>query len=175
MNVKTLPVGQLETNCYIVINEETLECVVIDPGDESNTIMDYIESNKLKCRAIMLTHGHFDHVGAVNAVAGQTGCTVYINPRDEGYKIGMSGMMFKLPEGGRYYDDGDEICEAGLSFKVIATPGHTPGGVSLICEDALFTGDTLFRGSCGRTDLPGGDTETELRSIKKLCELPRRL
>ena len=104
MNIKTLPVGQLETNCYVVINEETLECVVIDPGDESNTIMDYIESNNLKCKAIMLTHGHFDHVGAVNAVAEQTGCTVYINPRDEGYKVGMSGMMFKLPEGGRYYD-----------------------------------------------------------------------
>ncbi len=98
MNIKTLPVGQLETNCYVVINEETLECVVIDPGDE--------------------------------------------------------------------------ICEAGLKFKVIATPGHTPGGVSLICENALFVGDTLFRGSCGRTDLPGGDTETELRSLKKLCELP---
>ncbi len=109
MNIKTLPVGQLETNCYVVINEETLECVVIDPGDESNTIMDYIESNNLECKAIMLTHGHFDHVGAVNAVAEQTGCTVYINPRDEGYKVGMSGMMFKLPEGGRYYDDGDGI------------------------------------------------------------------
>ena len=171
MNIKTLPVGQLETNCYVVINEETLECVVIDPGDESNTIMDYIESNNLKCKAIMLTHGHFDHVGAVNAGAEQTGCTVYINPRDEGYKVGMSGMMFKLPEGGRYYDDGDEITEAGLKFKVIATPGHTPGGVSLICENALFVGDTLFRGSCGRTDLPGGDTETELHSLKKLCEL----
>lgn len=172
MNIKTLPVGQLETNCYVVINEDTLECVVIDPGDESNTIMDYIESNNLKCKAIMLTHGHFDHVGAVNAVAEQTGCPVYINKRDEGYKVGMSGMMFKLPEGGKYYDDGDVITEAGLEFKVIATPGHTPGGVSLICENALFTGDTLFRGSCGRTDLPGGDTETELRSVKKLCMLP---
>ena len=128
--------------------------------------------NILKCKAIMLTHGHFDHVGAVNAVAEQTGCPVYINKRDEGYKVGMSGMMFKLPEGGKYYDDGDVITEAGLEFKVIATPGHTPGGVSLICENALFTGDTLFRGSCGRTDLPGGDTETELRSVKKLCMLP---
>ena len=138
MNIKTLPVGQLETNCYVVINEDTLECVVIDPGDESNTIMDYIESNNLKCKAIMLTHGHFDHVGAVNAVAEQTGCPVYINKRDEGYKVGMSGMMFKLPEGGKYYDDGDVITEAGLEFEVIATPGHTPGGVSLICEKRAF-------------------------------------
>lgn len=172
INIKTLPVGQLETNCYVVINEQTLECVVIDPGDESNTIMDYIEEHKLKCRAIMLTHGHFDHVGAVNEVAEQTGCAIYMNARDDGYEVGLSGMKFCLPEGGKHYDDGDIISEAGLSFTVIATPGHTPGGVSLICENALFTGDTLFRGSCGRTDFPGGDTATELRSIKKLCQLP---
>ena len=165
MNIKTIPVGQLETNCYVVINEETLECVVIDPGDESNTIMDYIESNKLKCRAIMLTHGHFDHVGAVGEIAAETGCTVYINERDEGYRVGMSGMLFKLPEGGKTYDDGDVITEAGLTFRVLATPGHTPGGVSLICENALFTGDTLFRGSCGRTDLPGGDMNAEMASL----------
>lgn len=172
MNIKTIPVGQLETNCYVVINEDRLECVVIDPGDESNTIMDYIEENRLCCKAIMLTHGHFDHVGAVNEIVEETGCTVYINPRDEGCKVGMSGMMFKLPEGGRLYDDGDVVTEAGLDFTVIATPGHTPGGVSLICGSALFTGDTLFRGSCGRTDLPGGDTAEELRSLKKLCSLP---
>ena len=172
MNIKTLPVGQLETNCYVVINEDTLECVVIDPGDESNTIMDYIESNNLKCKAIMLTHGHFDHVGAVNAVAEQTGCPVYINKRDEGYKVGMSGMMFKLPEGGKYYDDGDVITEAGLEFKVIATPGHTPGGVSLICENALFTGDTLFRGATGRVDFEGGSANEMRASLKKLGKLP---
>ncbi len=172
MNIKTIPVGQLETNCYIVINEKTLECVVIDPGDESNTIMDYIESNRLKCMAIMLTHGHFDHVGAVTEIAAETGCTVYINQRDEGYRVGMSGMLFKLPDGGKTYDDGDVITEAGLTFSVLATPGHTPGGVSLICENALFTGDTLFRGSCGRTDLPGGDMSAEMASLKKLCSLP---
>lgn len=166
MNIKTIPVGQLEENCYVVINEETLECVVIDPGDESNAIMDYIEDNKLKCKAIMLTHGHFDHVGAVYAVQEETGCKTYMNKRDEG----MNG--FKLPAGGQYYDDGDVITEAGMTFQIIATPGHTPGGVSIICDDALFTGDTLFRGSCGRTDLPGGDMDAELHSLKKLCSLP---
>ena len=106
MNIKTIPVGQLETNCYVVVNEETLACVVIDPGDESNAIMDYIESNRLRCEAIMLTHGHFDHVGAVNEILEQTGCALYINPRDEGYEVGKSGMKFKMPEGGKYYDDG---------------------------------------------------------------------
>lgn len=173
MNIKTLPVGQLETNCYIVINEETLECVVIDPGDESNTILDYIETNRLICRAVMLTHGHYDHVGAVNEVMEQSGCTLmYINPRDEGYEIGMSGMKFKMPAGGKYYDDGDIIKIAGLTFGVLATPGHTPGSVTLICGSALFTGDTLFRGSCGRTDFPGGSMRAEMQSLKRICELP---
>ena len=171
MNIKTIPVGQLETNCYVVVNEETLACVVIDPGDESNTIMDYIESNRLKCEAILLTHGHFDHVGAVNEILEQTGCALYINPRDEGYEVGKSGVKFKMPEGGKYYDEGDVIVEAGLEFKVLATPGHTPGSVCLICGDALFTGDTLFRGSCGRTDLPGGSMREEMRSLKKICQL----
>ena len=171
MNIKTIPVGQLETNCYVVVNEETLACVVIDPGDESNAIMDYIESNRLRCEAIMLTHGHFDHVGAVNEILEQTGCALYINPRDEGYEVGKSGMKFKMPEGGKYYDDGDVIVEAGLEFKVLATPGHTPGSVCLICGGALFTGDTLFRGSCGRADLPGGSMREEMRSLKKICEL----
>ena len=171
MNIKTIPVGQLETNCYVVVNEETLACVVIDPGDESNAIMDYIESNRLRCEAIMLTHGHFDHVGAVNEILEQTGCALYINPRDEGYEVGKSGMKFKMPEGGKYYDDGDIIVEAGLEFKVLATPGHTPGSVCLICGGALFTGDTLFRGSCGRADLPGGGMREEMRSLKKICEL----
>ena len=171
MNIKTIPVGQLETNCHVVVNEETLACVVIDPGDESNAIMDYIESNRLRCEAIMLTHGHFDHVGAVNEILEQTGCALYINPRDEGYEVGKSGMKFKMPEGGKYYDDGDIIVEAGLEFKVLATPGHTPGSVCLICGGALFTGDTLFRGSCGRADLPGGSMREEMRSLKKICEL----
>ena len=172
MNIKTLPVGQLETNCYVVVNEQRLECVVIDPGDESNTILDYIEENKLKCCAILLTHGHYDHVGAVKEIMEQTGCEMYINPRDEGYEPGMSGMKFKMPEGGKYYDEGDVITAAGLEFKVLATPGHTPGGVCLICGNALFTGDTLFRGSCGRTDLPGGSMRMEMASLKRLCTLP---
>lgn len=172
MNIKTLPVGQLETNCYVVINEESLECVVVDPGDESNTILDYIESSKLSCKAIMLTHGHYDHVGAVKEVMEQTGCELYINERDEGYEPGMSGMKFKAPEGVKFYDEGDVIKAAGLEFKVLATPGHTPGGVCLICGQALFTGDTLFRGSCGRADLPGGSMRTEMQSLKRICQLP---
>ena len=172
MLVKTLPVGQLETNCYIVSNENTLECVVIDPGDESNRILDYLEDNKLKCVAILLTHGHFDHVGAVDAVAEETGATVYMHELDDA-KVSYKYMMrYSMPESGIYLKDGDVLNLAGLEFNIMATPGHTLGGVTIRCEDALFTGDTLFKGSCGRVDLPGGDMMTQLESIRRICQLP---
>lgn len=172
MLIKTLPVGQLETNCYVVTNEDTLECVVIDPGDESNTILDYLEANHLQCRAVMLTHGHYDHVGAVDAVAEETGADVYLNQRDDARHGADSHLPYTLKKNGRSYDDGDVIETAGLRFEVLATPGHTPGGVTLRCGEALFTGDTLFKGSCGRTDLPGGNMEEELASLRRLCALP---
>ena len=171
MLIKTIPVGQLETNCYIVTNEDTLECVVIDPGDESNTILDYLEDNRLRCRAIMLTHGHFDHTGAVLGVAEETGATVYMNSRDD--KRGqVFELPFRLPEGGICYDDGDQIDEAGLRFEILATPGHTPGGVTIKVENALFTGDTLFRLSCGRYDFPASDGRALMRSLQRLRALP---
>ena len=172
MLIKTIPVGQLETNCYVVIHEQSLECVVIDPGDESNTILDYLESNHLNCRAILLTHGHYDHVGAVDTIAEETGAVVYMNERDDYRQAVDIHLPYSLKENGKNYDDGDILDVAGLRFHVIATPGHTPGGVTLQCEDALFTGDTLFKGSCGRTDLPGGDMQQELASLRKLCSLP---
>ncbi len=171
MLIKTIPVGQLETNCYVVTNEATLECVVIDPGDEANTILDYLESNHLRCVAIMLTHGHYDHVGAARTVQEETGAVVYMNRRDDARFSTDPHMRFLMEKEDHVYDEGDVIMAAGLHFYVMATPGHTPGGVSLRCEDALVTGDTLFKGSCGRTDLPGGSMEQELRSIRRLCEL----
>ena len=172
MLIKTIPVGELETNCYVVTNEQTLECVVIDPGDECNTILDYLEDNHLKCVAVFLTHGHYDHVGAVPALLEETGATVYMNRRDDAEAMdGSFYFPYHLPENGRSYDEGDVVTEAGIPFTVFATPGHTPGGVSLLADGALFTGDTLFRGSCGRTDLDGGDPEALFRSLKKLCAL----
>ena len=171
MLIKTLPVGQLETNCYVVTDENALVCAVIDPGDESNTILDYIEDNKLSCKAILITHAHFDHVSAVNAMLEATGAELYMCEKDlELAKTGATAR-FTPPENTHYYKDGDEVKVAGLTFKVMETPGHTPGGVTLICGDALFTGDTLFRGSCGRTDLPGGDMRAELRSLKRIASL----
>ena len=172
MLIKTLPVGQLETNCYVVTNENTLECVVIDPGDESNTILDYLEDNRLQCKAILLTHGHYDHVGAVDSVAEETGAAIYMNPIDTAGESHDYHFPYTMPETAISYGDGDVVEAAGLRFDVIGTPGHTKGGVTLRCENALFTGDTLFKGSCGRTDLPGGDMDEELASLKKLCALP---
>ena len=172
MLIKTLPVGQLETNCYVVTDENSLDCAVIDPGDESGTILDYLEDNRLHCRAVLLTHAHFDHVGAANALLEATGARLDMCEKElELVKGGASGR-FTVPEDVKYYRDGDTVEVGGLRFEVMETPGHTPGGVTLRCGEALFTGDTLFRGSCGRTDFAGGDMRQELRSLKRIAELP---
>ncbi len=170
MLIKMLTVGNIEENCYIVTDENTLESAVIDPGDESNVILDYIESNHLKVREIFLTHGHFDHTGAVETVAEETGANIWINRKDatDGYDM----YRFRAPEGTKYYEGGDKIKVGGLTFRVFETPGHSEGSVTLRCDEALFTGDTLFRDSCGRTDLPGGDMNKLMDSLRKLSELP---
>ena len=173
MLIKTIPVGQLETNCYIVTNEDTLECVVIDPGDESNTILDYIEDNRLKCRAIMLTHGHFDHVGAAEEVAAAEGCPLWISPEDWAMSLEPSAAPFFPLDHSRirtvrFFSEDAPLTVSGLHLSVLKTPGHTPGSVCLMGEDCLFTGDTLFDGSCGRTDLPGG---SHLQMRRSLCRL----
>lgn len=172
MLIKTLTVGQIETNCYIVTDEDTLECAVIDPGDESNAILDYLEEHHLKAKYIFLTHGHFDHTMAVAAVHEETGATVCMDRLDAGAVIENAPFRFNPPADTVWYKDGDVFRVGGLTFEVLETPGHTPGGVCLICGDAIFTGDTLFRDSCGRTDLEGGDMQALLKSLKRLGDLP---
>ncbi len=171
MLIKTLEVGQLGTNCYVVMDETTLDCAVIDPGDEVNTIMDYLESNKLKCKYIFITHGHFDHTMATNALAEETGATVCIHDLDTRVQFENAQFCFSPPDGSILYSEGAVMKVGNLEFHVYETPGHSPGSVVLKCENALFTGDTLFRDSCGRTDLPGGDMDTLMRSLKKLANL----
>ena len=167
MLIKTIPVGQLEENCYVVTNEATLESVVIDPGDEANTILDYLESNKLKCTAIMLTHGHFDHVGGVRAIAQATACPVWMHEKDLTLR---TAMTVAAPYYTDFYAEGDEVAVGSLRFLVMETPGHTPGSVCLLCENTLFTGDTLFAGGCGRTDL-GGNAQDMRRSLARLAAI----
>ena len=171
MLIKTLPVGMLETNCYIVTDEDTRLCAIIDPGAESNTILDYIESNKLTPVAIFLTHGHFDHHMALNAVMEATGASVYINMCD--VNAGRRNLQHKLNADAKLngYAEGDVIKVGGLEFTVLETPGHSSGSVTLKCESALFTGDTLFRDGCGRTDIGDGNLDTLLKSLRRLSAL----
>ena len=166
MQVFTLPLGAYQTNAYIVANDG--RCVVIDPGYEPETIHRFLESNGLTADAIFLTHGHFDHVGGVKALVEKLGCPVYIHEAELSMPEAMTaGPLYYT----HTYGEGDRVEKAGLSFRVLHTPGHTPGSVCRIAEDACFSGDTLFYGSCGRTDLPGGDWATIRRSLNRLAQL----
>ncbi len=171
MLIKTLVVGQVDTNCYIVTDEKTLKCAVIDPGDESNMILDYIESNKLTVEGIFLTHGHFDHILAVYAVRDATGAPVYIHKADAVPNNVRDQFKLTADADVRNYGEGDEMHIGGLTFTVMETPGHSPGCVTLRCENVLFTGDTLFRGSMGRTDLGEGNAQQLMRSLYRLYQL----
>jgi len=178
MLIKTITVGPLETNCYVAADEKTLDCAVIDPGADASEILNYLEETHLNCRFVLLTHGHFDHTGAVEDVLADTEAQLMVHKADAGVSVGGDYYRFIPPEGTKYYADGDVVCVGGLSFTVIETPGHTPGSVCLLCretggeEPVLFSGDTLFRDSCGRTDFPGSSTDDILRSLKRLAQLP---
>ena len=168
LQIHTLPLGDYQTNCYILHQEGNRDCVIIDPGYEPEIILSYLSEKGLTIQAILLTHGHFDHVGAVRELAAQTDCQVYLNPKE----LAMPPM---LTAGPLYYTnsygEGDQLDIAGISLQVLETPGHTPGSVCLITENNLFSGDTLFCGSCGRTDLPCGDHRAMTESLKRLAAL----
>ena len=169
VNIKTLPLGAYQTNCYLVWGEDSDTCVVIDPGYAPDTVLDAVKKLGKKIAAILLTHGHFDHVGAVRDVAAETDCSVYLCEHDLSMPAQMTaGPLYYT----NLYAEGDFVELAGLSFKVLHTPGHTPGSVCLMCENVIFSGDTLFWGSCGRTDLPGGSWSTIRVSLKRLADLP---
>ena len=168
LKVHAMALGDYQTNCYIIHEETSKKCCILDPGYDADFILDKLDSLGLTLEAILLTHGHFDHVGAVKELAAETQCDVYIHPED----LSMPPMMTAGPlYYTKTYAEGTQLQLAGLDLGVLHTPGHTPGSVCLVCENTIFAGDTLFRGSCGRTDLPGGDWATIVKSLKRLAAL----
>ena len=165
MNIQKLTLGLYQTNTYILSNDT--EAVVIDPGYEPDIILDALEGRELK--AILLTHGHFDHVGAVKELVAETGCKVYIHAADLSLPpMITAGQLYYT----HTYAEGDTVCPIeGAELHVLHTPGHTPGSVCLLLGDQMFSGDTLFEGSCGRMDLPGGDQLQMHRSLNRLVSL----
>ena len=172
MDVYTLPLGAYQTNCYVVHREG--RCIVIDPGYEAGKVLAFLEEKGLTLEAILLTHGHFDHVGAVRDLVALTDCDVYLHPAD-------TAMPPQMTAGPLYYthslSGGQTLSLCGMEIGVFHTPGHTPGSVCFQIGSLLFTGDTLFAGSCGRTDLPGGDWATITRSLQflKTLEAPYKV
>jgi len=165
LNITVKELGIYFVNCYLIREENSRSCIAIDPGGHPEKVLKFLQENDLPLEAILLTHGHFDHVGAVKDLYEKTLCKVYLHSND-----------LMLPEnftaGPLYYthnyDEGDVLELAGLTIRVIHTPGHTGGSVCLIVDDVIFSGDTLFCHSCGRTDLPGGDPDAIMKSLARL-------
>ena len=174
MIIKTLAVGPIMANCFILGCEETLEAVVIDPGDEADRILRALAESKLTVKWIINTHGHFDHVSANKPMKDATGAPILIHADDAPMldELSHSAAAWGLkadnsPAPDRFLNDGDEIRFGKITLSVLHTPGHTRGGVSLHTDGHVFVGDTLFAGSIGRTDFPGGSFESLKNSIQK--------
>ena len=172
LKVNVLTLGAYQVNCYIIHDEKSTSCCVVDPGYEADTILDKLSELGLTLEAILLTHGHFDHVGAVRDLAADTGCQVWLCADDLSLPTNLTaGKLYYT----QTYAEGSQLNLAGLDISVLQTPGHTPGSVCLLVEDTLFSGDTLFAGSCGRTDLPGGSWADMQASLKRLSQIEANL
>lgn len=166
MIVKIIIAGIYEENCYIVMDESTKEAVVLDPGGSEEKLERELLSLGAKVKYILLTHGHFDHVGAVDYLVEKFNAPVYVNKLDEEYMEQDRTVFGSVKKVDGYLNDGDVLDFADTTIKVIYTPGHTKGGVCLLIDDKLFTGDTLFQGSIGRSDFIGGSFAELINSIK---------
>ena len=167
MIIKAVEAGPIQANCYILMDEETKEIVIMDPGGEAEMLSEEIDNFKGNVKFIILTHGHFDHVGAVKDLCQKYKVPFYISAVDYEYvQKDDSGIFGKLPNNPLVIKEGDTISFGKNTIKVLETPGHTKGGVSFVIDDKVFTGDTLFRGSIGRTDFLGGDFDEIINSIK---------
>ena len=172
MDIKTLQVGPIGTNCYLLCDETEKLCAVIDPGGDAGRVAAAVEDSGCAPCAILLTHGHYDHTGAVAELSARwPGVPVYLNRRDVYEGDAYLQQLFPPVPCAKDYGEGDTVQVGGLTLQVLATPGHSEGSVTLRCGDALFCGDTLFAGSCGRTDFPGGSVKKIMASLKRLGSL----
>lgn len=176
MKLESLAVGLIGTNCYLLSDETAGNAAaIVDPGGNAEQILARVKKNGLDVKMILLTHGHFDHVlGVQDILKAYPGLPVYITEADypEARDGGQFGHRMGPVDSVRFYDEGDTVELGNLKIHVLRTPGHTPGSVVLRVEDVLLTGDTLFAGSCGRTDFPGGSFREMQRSLKRLADLP---
>lgn len=179
MRVETLTVGELQSNCHIVIDERLKSAVLVDCGGEPEKVLSYLKSLGVTVSAILLTHGHYDHFEGVSKVQEATKCRVYVSEKDS---LMLTSDTLSLAKALGYYTfnpvseyitihEEEVISEGGLEFSVLSTAGHTAGSVCYICQDCLFTGDTLFKLSMGRTDFPTGSYFDMQKSLSRLFNL----
>ena len=173
MNIITMQVGTIRTNCYILTDEDTKQAAVIDPGDDAQKILAKIQEEGVEVRYLLLTHGHYDHTTAVPELhQALPEAKIYIHQADANSRLfPLAGQVDDL----LLYSDGDTLPLGSLTIQVLHTPGHSPGSVSLLVGDTLFSGDTLFCSSMGRTDLPGGSHEQIMASLRRLGQLEGNL
>lgn len=174
MQIKRIPAGVYAANCYILMDEETKESAVIDPGGDADDLIKAIKDMGSKVKYILLTHGHTDHTGAAVQLKEEFNSPIYINDQD--YEMIKNGEFIYGEISGKvdeFIKEGDILKIGNTEIKSILTPGHTPGGVCFLVDNMIFTGDTLFAGSIGRTDFAGGNFDVIINSIKsKLMGLP---
>lgn len=174
-------VGPIQTNCYFLYDEESMDGIIVDPGDEAEKLIQYIEKKGIRLQAILLTHGHFDHISAVNGLKEKFPVPVYASKAEKEVLLNP-GVNLSVQMGDKvdidadhYLEDGETISILGEEVRCILTPGHTVGGMCFYFPKAgiLFSGDTLFQESVGRTDFPGGSMSELIRSVReKLFKLP---
>ena len=174
LKIHTLPLGSYQTNCYIVHEESAKTCAVIDPGYSPERVLEFVSGLGLTVDAVLLTHGHFDHVGGVEAIVRAANCDLWMSESDwSQFPNPVNAYFYPLANCDftdvRFCEEDEHIHAGGLTFVTWQTPGHTWGSVCYVCENAIFSGDTLFAGSCGRTDLPGGDMNALRRSLERLA------
>ena len=177
MEIRTVPVGPLSTGCYVLLQPERDDCLIIDPGAEPEKILAHTDGRQVT--GILLTHGHFDHIGAVAGLMDPD-TRLYIHALDAPMlsdtqlnACWLMGETVTAPQATDLLTDGDTVDLAGIHLTVLHTPGHTPGSVCYLCGEDLFTGDTILGGGWGRTDLPGGSDADMMKSLRRVIPYTR--